>query len=249
MKIALIPPIKNLEYVKSGQCAMALTHLVLTNEEYANFYANLKMYIILDNSAFESQLQGIDDVAKAAKIVGANEIILPDIVGDKDATIQATINAIKWLKKNKLDKSYKLMAVPQGKTEEEWWQCFRTFNDMNEVNVIGLSKLSCPLCFKKSISQSRLFITQEMQINNLRNNNKEYHLLGGSYEILDEMNQHPEWVRSIDTSAPFEFGKARVSLKTAKSDLPKKANLEQEIRPYNRSYVDSNLRVLLEVAA
>lgn len=249
MRLALIPPTENLEYVKDGQYAMALTHLVLSNEKYADFYAKLNKYKILDNSAFECQLQGIENVVKAAKIISANEIILPDVVGDKDATIQATTDAIKWLKKNRLDKSYKLMAVPQGKTEEEWWQCFNAFNAVNDINVIGLSKLSCPACFKKSISQSRLFITQEMQINNLQNNNKEYHLLGGSFEILTEMNQHPGWVRSIDTSAPFEFGKARVSLKTAKSDLPKKANLEQPIRPYNRKYVDSNLRLLLEVAA
>ena len=240
LKIALIPPINNLSYALQGDMLMALTQIVLKNKAYAKFYADSEMYKILDNGAFEDELHSIKDVLKAAEIINANEIILPDVLFDKEKTLKAVDQALIYLNKNKLLDKDKLMAVPQGSTEDEWWECYEKLEIIPEVNVIGLSKLSCPKCFNNTVAKSRIHITSMVS----PMPDKEYHLLGGSFEVLEEVKSHPNWIRSIDTSAPFEFGKRRIYLDRAVKDYSGKAKLEIEVKKWNKSYVDINVKLL-----
>lgn len=243
MKVALIPPVDNLHYCDNEEMVMALTQLVLTNSKYCSYYSNHKGYKILDNGAYESELQGIEGVIKAAKAISASEIILPDIIFDCDKTIELAHSSIEYLKKKGLLGAYNIMAVPQGDTEENWWKCYEALEIIAEINVIGFSKLSCPKAFNDTITQSRLKITSSCS----PMPDKQYHLLGGSYEILDEVKSHPDWIRSIDTSIPFEAGKRRLLLSKLTEDLPK-ANLARGVKNWNKQAVATNIALLKEAA-
>ena len=184
MLMALIPPVKNLELTKQGNMYMILTHLVHSSAEYREFYRNqTDKFKILDNGAFEDALNDIESICNAAAMVSADEIILPDIILDGKATIEETKKALQWLAERNLHKKYKLMTVPQGRSEDEWWECFFFMNDHPMIDAIGLSKLSCPIAFKSTIAKSRLKITQTMLNCGYVNDAKEYHLL-----VMDLLN-------------------------------------------------------------
>ena len=244
MRIALIPPIQNLEYVKRGHMAMALTHFVLSNPEYAKFYRKLNMFKILDNSAYEDQLCDIEKVLEAAEMIKADEVILPDIILDGQKTIESTEDALSIIRKKRLVRQYRWMAVPQGKTREEWWKCFKHLNRHASINTIGLSKLSCPVAFNNTITNARLEITAGIEKEGIASGKKAYHLLGGSYQLLTEVMCQPAWIRSIDTSAPFEFSKRERRLDRVKVEPKEKANLLVPLKESDKELVEYNLNLL-----
>lgn len=63
----------------SSNFSMVLTHLVLSNNEYANFYANTNLPVLLDNSFFElGESLSDSDVLDAAKRVKADCVVARD---------------------------------------------------------------------------------------------------------------------------------------------------------------------------
>lgn len=243
MKIAFIAPIQNLELAQRGTMHMALTHLVLQNAAYRNFYRNETMYKILDNGAFEGELNSMQQVLLAADSIQANEIVLPDYLFDWKKTVQSAKTSIQRLKSLGILKRFKLMAVPQGNDEDTWWNCMHELSELEEVDVIGLSKLSCPVCMKLSITKSRNLIINEMTAKNLWNNNKEYHLLGGSHELIDQIYycNHEPRIRSIDTSVPIEYGKNGIYLFKSILDPKKGTDLCKAIKPEKLDCVMYNI--------
>lgn len=246
MQVALIAPLKNLELTEKGQMHMILAHVALTSKTYREFYAKETKHKILDNGAFEGEGRTIADVVKAAEMVGANEIILPDTLCVGEETRQKTDEALEWLKQNNMIDKYKKMAVVQGSNADEWWSCFHYFNGHPDIQVIGLSKVSCPKAFNMSITNSRLFITQRMMADSAVKSEKQYHLLGGSKDLLREIKDQPSFVRSIDTSAPFGFGQKRMLLN---KDLANEVvfDIEKPIHQYNKRYVECNVNLVMAV--
>jgi len=248
MQIALIPPIPNLDYAAQGDLDMVLTHLALKEKKYLDFYSASARFKILDNGACEGVMHPIEEVVKVALQINASEIILPDIIMNGAATILEMNKAIRWLKVNDLLGKFRLMAVPQGKTENEWLGCFKVMSETIEIDTIGFSKLSCPACFKDTISIARLKAVKSVEKAGLISKDKQYHLLGGSAQILYEVKKQAKWIRSIDTSAPFEYGKKREVLNRVKASISHPVTFYKEIRPYNKSSVEKNIKLLLEVA-
>lgn len=242
MKVVLIAPIENLDYIKGSEMHMVLTPFVFANAKYAEFYKNENGYKILDNGTYEGSLYTIEKVIEAAELVGANEIVLPDVAYDGAETSILTRKAIEYLKSKELIGKYKLMAVPQGDNEKEWWMCYDELSSIMEVDVLGLSKLSCPKAFNDTISNARLKITRKLAKKRPR---QEIHLLGGSFQILNEISLQPAFVRSIDTSAPFEYGKRRLRLGNVDKDLSQPADITKGVRAWQKYIVDDNVAKLV----
>jgi len=242
MKLAIIAPIDNLNLTEKGDIDMVLAHFVEQDyKEYISFYTQSAKFKILDNGACEGEMQGIEKVIKTACQINASEIVLPDVIFDKDATLKQMYNAIQWLKDNNFIARFRVMAVPQGNTKEEWWQCFEEMHNNEDVNTIGISKLSSPHCFNKDITAARLEITLQIK----PKEDKQYHLLGGSCNVLREIVSHPKWVRSIDTSAPIEYGKKRIRLDEAK-DIEFKAELKRGVELDDHCIVNENINLIIK---
>lgn len=230
IQICIICPRSHLaEFAPLGELDMSLTHIVLKDEKYAEYYrrqAERGRHVILDCSAFEMQKQGkgMDPgpVLKAASITNPTEVIATDVLYDAAATIESAKDFIKLMKRKKVLGKYKLMVAIQGRTVDEWMSCFESILQMKEVNTIGLSKLSVPESFghcikgfkykegklvKQSgyVARSRVLCAkaiEEYYGEDLRKSGKEVHLLGGDNQTAWEMNQqkwHP-WIRSNDSS-------------------------------------------------
>ena len=247
IKICVITPISHLEVFGAlGEMDMSLSHLVLENPNgpYATYYKQQRekgRFVILDNSAFELEQQGRgldpDPVLDAAEITNPTEVIATDCLFDGVATLESTERFIARMKERKVLGKYKVMAVAQGKTEQEWWACFSRLLYLPDVDTIGLSKLAVPQSFlgeRESpgcVARSRLICTRQIaqgfsvprsiypliglngqQVESIGYNlayGKVLHLLGGDNWTPWEMQQQKRypWIRSNDSSAAVWYGK------------------------------------------
>jgi hypothetical protein len=152
IKFCHISPTKYLnEFTETNGAHLLLAHLVEQDSSYADYYANLDdgKYKILDNSAFEMFKQGrpmydsnkLLDMGRRCK---ADCIVMSDYPKESS---EKTINAAKELIPQFKDAGFQTFFVPQstqGNTAE-YLDCFRWALDNEEIDVIGVSILACPL--------------------------------------------------------------------------------------------------------
>lgn len=209
MKAAIISPIAMLSnYSALSHFHLALAHLVLDDPVYRRFYEEMSArsdYIIVDNSVTElGEARNIALVVEAARLVGAHELVLPDVFGDATATVFSTLRALQHLDRKYPHHGWKLCAVPHGKTPEEWIQCYTTLCKLDDVVVIGIPKV----VETYGMEGGREAMLAAMQTLGLVRKNKEYHLLGvwsDPLEVLRIAQRFP-WVRSVDSCIPVLAG-------------------------------------------
>jgi hypothetical protein len=95
-------------------------------------------FLIVDNGAAEEDTVSFELIVEAANEVGADEIILPDVLRNADATIKATCTQryLDWVPPRRR------MIVPQGDSWDEWEYCLRTIDHYlrGKYAAIGLPK-------------------------------------------------------------------------------------------------------------
>lgn len=163
---------------------MVLTHLVLTDRDYAKEMSLLKGEKYLDNSFFElGYCMSPEEILEAAKIVGATVLICPD--GTKDG-----------LKKFK-EAGYKVMCIPKGPNQ------FEAFMFDPEIDLVGVSEEH--LDYRHSPgARYELFrdhLTDAMP-------KKKIHLLGATDSCweLGMLKPFKEYIYSWDSSAAIWQG-------------------------------------------
>lgn len=193
MKIASIVPVKNIEHTFDNSYAMMLTHLKDYYPQTAIQQRN-NCYRIMDNSLIElGGAVDIDQVYEAAKQCQAHEIILPDVFRDATKTRQSIYDALDKLSKKGRLYDFRLMAVCQGSTVEEFVNCFKSLCCFPEIHTIGIPKVAETLLPAGRPGFEYLW----------QNCPKEIHLLG-CWTSLNEMRQYknPAAIRSCDTCIP-----------------------------------------------
>lgn len=219
MKFAFIAPSAYLDTVSSqGDMHLVLAQHVLGDPDYWRFYKKEEKYKILDNGAFElGHPMPVEEVLKAADMIGAHEVVAPDVFRDGEATIVSVNNFLYEIglscnpnyPKKKEPPTFKIMAVPHGKDFVDWFTCFQHFYNDARVHVIGISYQSCkalkplwPLEISLSALRVRLIRALTTAFPD-----KTYHLLGGGTNPIEIVNykEFPQ-VRSMDTKLPFVAG-------------------------------------------
>lgn len=192
MKICNILPLSYNELMYKEEMVMLLAHLSVNNEFYSINAKNHSNYKIMDNSIIElGKAFSLKSLIKEAIKCEANEIILPDSFRDGEKTIKLVNKSVKYLKKKHLIGKFKLMAVCQGKTFEEFENTFKILNDIKEIDVIGIPKVTTK-DFKSRMNLYNIFSKTSKQI----------HLLGcwDSFEELKLLNKEQlSKIRSMDT--------------------------------------------------
>lgn len=193
MKIASIVPIKNADRAFEGSYSMILAPLA----EHFTKAARKKPannFTILDNGVYEEgKAVDMDTLIKAAIAVGADEIILPDVIGNQKKTLKLIQDSLKWFDHNGLLDKWNLMAVCQGSTREEFAECFEEINNNPYINTIGIPKVAGKFTPGGRISLEYLW----------RDCKKAIHLLG-CYKNMIEYKAFvdPFKIRSADTCLP-----------------------------------------------
>lgn len=173
MQTATILPTYYLNLIEDRNYHMALAHLIGKDEKYTQFYTRQAVrgaYVILDNSIIEGAQQSIEDICKKADLIGAREIILPDVFKDSDATIEKSYEALCYVKEN--FPHLKVMAVPQGKDAGDWLECAQLMIQW-DVDCIGIPKVLTSLCGRDARLHALMDLKDMFDITG-----KEIHLLG-----------------------------------------------------------------------
>ena len=234
MQLINIFPLGNLCMEYSQSMHMYLTHMVEKYPAYAQVALEAPGYKILDNSLIElGGAVDLERVVKAAEIIRADEIILPDVFVSGPATIDAVQFAIKELNRMYPNRSwpFKLQAVAQGCDEKEWYECYMALVKNPDVDVIGIPKV-----LAKMHPQGRPYFVNEL----CDPFAKPHHLLGVWYSLseLAEYN-HPKQIRSCDTvilGYMAKYGMSSVSTRPDGFTL----DLEKDVVDYTRIKNDAN---------
>lgn len=149
MDFYVISPLSNLEPMKLGDRIFVLAHLWVQSEEYREFIYSLidediDRWITLDNSAAERALVTEDVLIKVCHELMPSEVIAPDVLFDKDATIQNAIDFKARMEKEGLLDVIDIFFCPQGKTKEDWLECYEWGLEQDWIQTIGFSKIAVP---------------------------------------------------------------------------------------------------------
>lgn len=232
VKFCHISPTKYLlELTRYNGAHLILAHLVESDKEYRDFYANLDdgKYKIMDNSAFEMFKQGREmydsaKLIKMAKQCKADCIVLTDYPREASIkTIEAATRLIGDVKKAGFDTFF----CPQSQLGDldDLMLAFEWALSNPEIDVIGVSILACPIAlgidekaakaerndaYKLQRYLSRAKIFRELDRRGLLDFRalKRFHCLGmvdGPNEI-ELLEGYHQYIRTWDSSAAVWAG-------------------------------------------
>ena len=200
MKVALITPFDLLDLA-----ALSDYHLLLpqyfTNTRYREFYNDVDGYKILDNGANEKYSIDFRDLQDIALAWGVDEIVVPDVMGDA----QGTIELVRSFEKYAQPDTFRYAGVAQGRTLAEVIRTINLYHVCDWVTTLALPRIL------NTIHKTQRFNLIEPVA-------KEYkfdaiHCLGGSSWIREVVAIDAlQIVRGVDTSLPIVLGLHGISL-------------------------------------
>ena len=147
MDFYVISPVSNLEPMGLGDRIFVLAHLWVLFPHYRDYIrhkADEGYWITLDNSAAERALVTEDVLIDICHDLMPDEVIAPDVLFDKHATIR---NAIffhaRMMEEGLLDK-IDIFFCPQGATKQDWLEAYEWGLNQDWIDVIGFSKIAIP---------------------------------------------------------------------------------------------------------
>lgn len=272
MKLALIPPVAHLDYTRRTDYQLVLAHLLADKrygKNYALHYSRLRNaskneYIIIDNGAAEGSTVSDEVLLSMARFVGADEIVMPDVLGDSEATIERGdqfVDAVaqRALKYPELtEKKYGFVA--QGKSVQECiYTATAAFQDGSElahwVDVLYLPRLlinetqDTSARIKAALELRGLCLDYELDI----------HFLGASplapYELFDIATRNKKTldyshVRGMDTSMPFNWAFSWCTLDPVPQSVLRLIHrpdnyFDLEMSQQQEAFADWNIREML----
>lgn len=211
MHAALIPP-KGYEHT----ALWSHFHLMLAqvvHDDYFTTYSRAKLrndYIIMDNGAAEGKLVDMDTLINAACALDVSEVVLPDAMHHAAETITMAKDAFN-MKPSIGDLGFSIMGIIQGDHKTDIPYCVDSYRDMHGVTTLGI-----PRHWIRTLGDvyARFNICAMLQANGMHER-FEVHLLGTSTawpgEIQMLSRTYP-WVRSVDTSMPYNWTMAGLRL-------------------------------------
>lgn len=135
MRVAFITPVTLLHLTEDNDYHLVLPAPMTLYTRYYTFYKRTYGYKILDNGEAEGLRAGPRTLLDFAATINANEIVMPDTIGDSRRTIR---QARKW-EKHAVD-DFRYMGVVQGESPEEVQECMKFMYECDYVHSIGLPK-------------------------------------------------------------------------------------------------------------
>ncbi len=187
---------------------LALAHQVLGDPVYRDFFRQQKAYVVLDNSAFElGAALSSKDILQAMTRIQPQEIVLPDVLYEATETVQRVQDFLKAYVPL-LPTGIRYMAVPHGKTMQEYVECYKKLAAMPHVHTLGIGTI-----YNSAFEGGRTAIFQTLQTQGTLSS-KPHHLLGlgdsGNLE-LEKLKKYAV-IRSCDSSAAYMQARHGVQL-------------------------------------
>jgi len=229
-----------------------LVHLYETHQEYLNKFYKARSEgreTILDNSIFE--LGTAFDMHKFANWVDRTTptwYIIPDVLENRVGTI---VNLDKWNQQYS-DLLSKKIAVAQGKTYDDFVECYRYIIEAGNVDMVAISfdysfyeKLVPSPNKYLSWALGRVATLGKMLQDGIIDRSKPHHLLGIALPLeglfYTSNREHYDWLYSIDTSNPVVHGILEIPYIENQGLLTKKSQKLHELIEYPEGAADWDL--------
>ncbi len=205
IELAVIAPPHDLQWTLAGDIEFWQAAWVVKNPQRLPA-RRVKRFTIIDNQHVTTDLKstgttvGLGQLLEAALVLEADEVVLPDVLGDASATLR---HLNQYASNEKLFR-YRKMFVPQGKTVMDWIECMRAGVQSHgeKFQTIGI-----PKSLEQLGSETRTALLKYIP--------KEYdiHMLG-IYATFSEMSNGLDWrrVRSWDTSLPIAAAQVPIQI-------------------------------------
>jgi len=228
MKVCLIPPKNYLHYADYGDM-----YFIVPQNADPSFFASRRKYKILDNGTYEQgQPLDVDSLLAMAKTLQVDEIILPDVMLNKNRTVELIEGFLGTVKK-----TFVYAAVPQGKNLREWIECYVEFSKRPEIDVLCI-----PIWLQK-LHGMRPGVVYYLQKKKLWSHTKDHHLIG--LDSLGELYCYGSWIRSVDTSLPFSVAQRGLLSFLEPSGI---LRVDLQFASLDEDFVFLNIQNLLEAA-
>jgi hypothetical protein len=173
---------------------------ILQDPVYRTFFAReaaMGACIVLDNGVFDlGHAIQPDQLVRAARLVHAREIILPDVMRDGPATMKASDEAARRLLD--LSDEFQLAAVVHGSDDTEWLRCYDHFVSHPSISTITLPASRITIG-SQEIFKNRVAATGYLADRGMIDPRMTYRLLGlgrtGHVELFDQ-REHTGSLRS-----------------------------------------------------
>lgn len=216
--ISFIAPVKHLAAAEQySDFSMVLTHLVLSNQVYRDFYRASKKPILLDNSYFElGRCLSKEEVVEAAKAVAADCVVLTD----------GELKDMDYFK----SKGFEVMFVPMSFDDLKY--ALRNSASINGIDKVGISCLNSQAFIgKESFEPCRAELL--LKVNNLCKiaTPKRIHFLGATNAQLKDLKAvvDAKLIGSIDTSLPVWAGLNGITLSANSARLKEHCDFESSL--------------------
>lgn len=257
MKLAFIVPSDYIqEFGSQGDFTLALAHLINLKDKtrYEKAITTVGLPIVLDNGLFENhEPEPVESLMLKALKINADLFFAPDHLYKREETMQALKDTIQ--KRNDLRFDCKIGAVVQADNVEDYIGQLLEFNNMSEVELIGLSILSIPKSFNLPIVESRIRLMErmiELQKEGVVWKNMHLLGLGDSYKDVMFAAEHCPWIISNDTSCCFQSGifykKLTDELEVPGGKIERKVDFDQQLMfDEQRENVEYNINKVKKV--
>ena len=202
LPVSLAREFKEVARSHFGDYHLLLAHDVLAHDqEYHDVYHDIRGIKIMDNSTVElGRPVSTYDIMRAAEITGANVVVLPDVLHDREETVRKTVSTYReWMEK--LPNEIQMMAIPQGKTVNDWIRCVEEIVEQCHL----LEWIGVPRNFRRTLHESR---SKAVEIVRMLKPQAKLHLFGFSGDLVDDMLtaiKYPE-IEGIDSAMPIRLG-------------------------------------------
>lgn len=205
MKFAPIVPTPIIDYIKDWDYHMVLAHK-LEDYDYCKAYQEIKGFKIFDNGVAEGAKFEDYILIGMAHVVGANEIVCPDVMHDNQASIE---KLVEFMRRD--DNHTPVMAVMQA---TNWIEFNRILDVALELEV---ASVALPKLLYKHLGSSARLVAAE--IVRRENNGIPIHCLGCSRHLSEAKDLARQGiVRGIDSAAPVVIGCQDRSIAHARYD-------------------------------
>lgn len=247
-KLAHIVPLQYLHLTKDNMYHMCLAHLIKENKAYADFYKERRaqgQFVLMDNGAAEGSQLSLEDLLMCYKRINPSELVLPDELCNAERTYEKTKQALAYFEEQGVKCQF--MAVPQGRTFEEWCTSAEQLIDL-PVHSLGVSKFLTIATKDRDIREEAVQFIDMLR----RKHNRyvEVHLLGcdaGAYEPAAVRTRF-SFVRGCDTALAEIFTKAGERLSTFASRPSAEINfLEEPLTVEHQQLLSLNIETFNQV--
>lgn len=240
MRLALIPPYENANIIQHTDYQLLLPQC-LENNRYVHAYRRARRngsYLILDNGAAEAVETSPEDLMERAHEMMVNEVVVPDVMGDGAATLEAALAFSVHT-----CPQFNYMGVVQGSSWGECMDCIKGFSTLQYITTLG-------------IPRHLLDISEDMRVTLVDHIRLKYgdrwqlHLLGMNRKYTNELISYGRayrmWhVRGIDTSAPFIYAFNGTPLTSHGTILERPENyFERSISYMDTTYINLSIMKL-----